>query len=193
MQHGTTSMYNAGKCRCDECKAARLEYDRSRRLHAKENLDDLKHGTTTAYGLGCRCPLCRDAGTQNRKARGETLRGTDKVPHGTITGYSIAGCRCDECRAWRKVHGRKSWIKKTYGLTTEDFESMWVSQDGLCDSCSDPLVYGPNCHIDHDHTTGAVRGLLCRGCNHALGNLKEEPRRMLALVDYIKRHQQGVM
>ncbi len=59
-----------------------------------------------------------------------------------------------------------------------------------CASCGDQVA-GKNKHIDHDHSIprkgyGSFRGILCRGCNCALGYLKEDPRRMMALLNYIK-------
>jgi len=45
-------------------------------------------------------------------------------------------------------------------------------------------------HVDHDHTTGRVRGVLCSACNTALGLLKEDETRMAALISYIRKHSQ---
>jgi hypothetical protein len=45
-----------------------------------------------------------------------------------------------------------------------------------------------NLHIDHDHETGEVRGLLCYSCNVALGASREDPARLRALADFIEGH-----
>lgn len=69
-----------------------------------------------------------------------------------------------------------------YGLTDEAF-AFWLSkQDGVCGICRGPMV--PIC-VDHDHSTGAVRGLLCSDCNKALGFLRDDPRRALAAATYL--------
>lgn len=57
-----------------------------------------------------------------------------------------------------------------YGLTPDKFNALMVSQDGQCRICRGRLVLtGRGCHVDHDHETGLVRGLLCFRCNIALG------------------------
>ncbi len=63
-------------------------------------------------------------------------------------------------------------------------------QETACASCGDP-VSGKNKHVDHDHSIpkkgfGSFRGILCGRCNCALGYLKEDPRRIMALFNYIK-------
>lgn len=40
-------------------------------------------------------------------------------------------------------------------------------------------------HIDHDHTTGKIRGTLCRGCNHGLGNFCDNPQLLIAAAKYL--------
>jgi hypothetical protein len=43
-------------------------------------------------------------------------------------------------------------------------------------------------HVDHDHGTGAIRGLLCSSCNQALGQMKERPELLRAAAEYLERH-----
>ncbi len=80
-------------------------------------------------------------------------------------------------RRWR--------LKKHYGLTPEEYDSMLDRQQGLCAICSSEMEQ-PN--IDHNHETGAVRDLLCLGCNLAIGHLKDDPDRAMALALYLERH-----
>lgn len=70
-----------------------------------------------------------------------------------------------------------------YGLSAEDFDRMLVGQAGRCGGCGDPLLSPA---VDHDHATGAVRGLLCTGCNTALGSLRDDPVRILRLLAYLE-------
>ena len=58
------------------------------------------------------------------------------------------------------------------------------SQDGLCDICADPME-AP--HVDHDHATGKVRGLLCARCNLGIGGLREDPVHVMAAFEYLMR------
>jgi hypothetical protein len=59
---------------------------------------------------------------------------------------------------------------------------MVETQGGRCASCRDQLI---ETHVDHDHVTGEVRGVLCPNCNKALGMLKDDPMRVSALLTYI--------
>ena len=80
---------------------------------------------------------------------------------------------------------RRSIVKNRkckYGLTEEQFEAMWNEQGGLCAACGDPLVTGD---VDHNHETGEVRGILCHGCNTALGFAKDSASRLRALAYYV--------
>lgn len=56
-------------------------------------------------------------------------------------------------------------------MTIDDLNAMLVTQDGVCAIC----LTAPAVHVDHDHRTGAVRGLLCFRCNAALGQLDDDP------------------
>ena len=65
--------------------------------------------------------------------------------------------------------------KRRYGLDDAAFEALLEAQGHTCAICLDPLVRGKHLHVDHDHETGEVRGLLCHGCNTSLGGFKEDP------------------
>lgn len=69
-------------------------------------------------------------------------------------------------------------------LTEYQFECRFIDQGGVCAVCFDPL--GPDAHVDHDHESGLVRGLLCRSCNLGLGNFKDDPVRLAAAADYLR-------
>ena len=77
-------------------------------------------------------------------------------------------------------------LKQKYGITVEIYESMVREQGGLCELCSEP---GPLV-VDHDHATGAVRALLCHGCNSGLGLLRDDPAQIRAAAQYVEKHRQ---
>lgn len=87
-----------------------------------------------------------------------------------------------------KLAGRKGHLKKTYGLTVEDYDRMLEAQGGkcVCGAVEDPL------HVDHDHKTGEVRGLLCGSCNRTIGMALDSPKRLRVLALYLHRSQVGV-
>lgn len=80
-----------------------------------------------------------------------------------------------------------------YGLTKESYLDLANQQGNQCASCGhDATGVEYRLCVDHDHETNEIRGLLCSGCNTALGWLGEDPERMYALARYIQRGGTGV-
>lgn len=65
---------------------------------------------------------------------------------------------------------------------------MLEAQGGVCAICRRPSDPAP-LHVDHDHRTGAIRGLLCSPCNTAIGLLGDDPDRMMAAAAYLREHR----
>lgn len=90
--------------------------------------------------------------------------------------------RCRSCR-------QKEAAPRRYGITDDQYQAMVEVQEGLCAICAQPPtpVKGRTLrlHIDHDHDTGEVRGLLCGLCNQGLGQFKDDPARLVAAADYL--------
>lgn len=76
-----------------------------------------------------------------------------------------------------------------YGLTIKSYENLLESQGGRCAICDDLPITTPLA-VDHDHTTGQLRALLCGSCNRALGLFKDDYRVVTAAADYIAKYQQ---
>ena len=68
---------------------------------------------------------------------------------------------------------RKYWLKQKYDLTIEEYQYILNMQAGLCCICCEPMNPQRDTHVDHDHDTGLVRGLLCSKCNSGIGYLKD--------------------
>jgi hypothetical protein len=66
---------------------------------------------------------------------------------------------------------RASRYRIQYGITVEDYDAMFVAQRGVCAICDQP--FKGRLHVDHDHKTGRVRGLLCLRCNVLLAHLED--------------------
>lgn len=77
-------------------------------------------------------------------------------------------------------------LLNNYGMTLAEYEVRVGQQDGRCAICGTRPDH--RLHVDHDHRTGAVRDLLCRPCNYALGHAKDSLRIMRAMVAYLERH-----
>lgn len=76
-------------------------------------------------------------------------------------------------KKWNKDKGKEYALKHKYGITLEQHKQMYAEQDGCCAICG-ILVQYSKIHTDHDHQTNKIRGLLCHGCNIALGMVKED-------------------
>ena len=90
-----------------------------------------------------------------------------------------------DCKACR----REQRLLKEYGISEEQYLSMLNAQEGRCWIC------GIHCsekklHIDHDHTTGIVRGLLCGNCNRGLGLFTENKQSLEKAIRYLTRFEE---
>lgn len=86
---------------------------------------------------------------------------------------------------------RRAHHVKAYGLTPDDYDSLLEKQDGKCAICARPAAEAPGkhgLHIDHCHTTGAVRGLLCANCNRGLGLFADDPSALETAAQYLRRN-----
>jgi hypothetical protein len=77
-------------------------------------------------------------------------------------------------------------LERNYGMTWQQYQEKVSQQDGKCAICG--TTPNHRLHVDHDHRTGAVRDLLCRPCNYALGNAQDSLRVVRAMVTYLERH-----
>lgn len=77
-------------------------------------------------------------------------------------------------------------LKRTYGITPCDFTRQLIQQDGKCPVCgtTDPGGKG-SWHVDHDHSSGVLRGLLCHHCNVALGHLRDSQETLGKAITYL--------
>lgn len=96
--------------------------------------------------------------------------------------------------AARAAANRKWRLGKLFGITQEQFEQMLMAQNGVCAVCKQPekLVNKTGnispLSIDHCHTTGQVRSLLCNRCNTTLGKVADDPNLLRGLADYLELH-----
>lgn len=75
---------------------------------------------------------------------------------------------------------------RVYGLTVERFDQMVATQGGMCAICRrPPNGRGRRLHVDHDHVSGRVRGLLCHSCNTSIGHLAESAEILARAIVYL--------
>ena len=80
---------------------------------------------------------------------------------------------------------RRRILKSRYGITPEGFDELFKKQNGRCAICKQQ--YHSTLHIDHDHKTKEIRGLLCNNCNRGLGHFKDSKENLEAAVTYLER------
>lgn len=74
-------------------------------------------------------------------------------------------------------------LKKLYGITENEYQELYRLQAGACKICS--VMVNNRLHIDHDHETGKVRGLLCGSCNRGIGMFKDNATLLRKAANYI--------
>lgn len=94
--------------------------------------------------------------------------------------------RCKSCHSSWKRHNH---VLKTYGLTQEQYTSMLNEQSGKCSICGSTGSGAEKNRfvVDHCHTTGDVRGLLCWPCNVGIGMFKERLDLLEKVVTYLSK------
>jgi hypothetical protein len=85
-------------------------------------------------------------------------------------------------------------LRLKYGLTLEQYSAMCKAQNDSCPICKRHVddFAKTKLVVDHNHTTGKVRALLCSSCNSAIGLLGEDIPRIQAAIEYLKEHSDGV-
>ncbi len=82
---------------------------------------------------------------------------------------------------------RNAQLKRDYGITLEGFNQLVAAQNGCCALCG---VAYPRLVVDHCHSSGKIRAILCDLCNTGIGKLKENPVLLRKAADYIELHAQ---
>lgn len=89
-----------------------------------------------------------------------------------------------------KLTKRKSTIKRKYGIEYDSYLSMLTEQGCKCKICQKTLEeFSPKAtkpHVDHCHTTGKVRGILCCYCNTMLGVYNDDIKIFENIINYLK-------
>lgn len=134
--------------------------------NTEKSLNEFYKEASSKDGHSSKCKICKNKATM-------TWRELNPEKYNTAA------------RGYNKKHYPKLRLNR-YGISLEHYNNMIESQNNKCYICDSapkgtrPLV------IDHNHTTGAVRGLLCYGCNRAL-HVLETPELMIKAVAYLKK------
>lgn len=124
------------------------------------------HKPAKAFGM---CESCY--AVRGRRTRATACPHTDRPVH--AKGF------CAQCF---RLHHKYKLSGGDLALVLNQIE---------CHICGTPFEFAHDKHVDHDHSTGAIRGVLCGGCNRGLGCFVDNPSRMRSAADYIERHNNG--
>jgi hypothetical protein len=83
---------------------------------------------------------------------------------------------------------RASHLKRKYGITIEQYDAKLAEQAGVCAICRCPPRSDISLHVDHNHVTGELRGLLCFSCNVTVGHVREDHERLQSIASYLTSH-----
>jgi len=185
----------SGICRCGCGRATEISTETRPRRNWVRGLPKPylpHHAKYRNVSLDGRTKFCKDCGEYKNL---EEFHFLEASPDGR------QNC-CKQCAAARAVNYRKgagagnvalSRMRHKlacYGLTSETYEAHYELQSGVCAICRKPEVSKrlgtvKNLSIDHDHSTGKVRGLLCTGCNRGLGFFGDDPELIVKAAAYL--------
>lgn len=103
-------------------------------------------------------------------------------------GYVVQSEKCRVCLN----------LGQKYGIDVIDRDNMLDDNHGCCELCGNPINFAEviggrkrseQAVVDHCHTSGKLRGILCSTCNLTLGNVKDSPRLLRRMADYLEKHQ----
>lgn len=123
---------------------------------------------STSDGLSCWCSMCQ-------REEGREYYKTNRA------------ARLNYAKRRPKLLYRKNHLRTRYGCSLEDYELLLKKQKGVCAICKQKCKTKPSLGVDHCHTTGEIRGLLCATCNPALGLFKDSPKLLLAAIRYLTK------
>lgn len=132
-----------------------------------------------------RCTQCqRDLSLESFHKRSALKRGHDSWCKDCKSIY-----RADYFqRNKRKEQDRsrqKAWDYMGISFSNAEYDRLYSNQDGQCGIC---FYSHERLHVDHNHTTGTVRGLLCSNCNKGIGLLQDSASVIRSAADYLEKH-----
>lgn len=113
-----------------------------------------------------------------------------KIERRGASSSGVASWRCvvgSRSNPKLPTHRRKAHLKFRYDIAPADYDRMLAEQGGKCAICLEPAGE-KHFSVDHCHTTGKVRSLLCRKCNTGLGSFRDSIPLLQTAIDYIQRH-----
>ncbi len=138
--------------------------------------------------LKCRCEKCKDyhriAGIPYRE---------DARKRSMLWRLKNLERSRENSKRYQREHPEMllKWKLKKYNMTVNEYNSLKQKQHGMCAICgssSSKKNFYHRLHVDHDHKTGKIRGLLCGNCNTALGKFQDNSKLLTKAIEYIREY-----
>ena len=186
------------RSQCKQCNAAAVKSRYVPRVHPAEQVTCPHCGQEftrirTGGGLRVYCSRkCTAAAGEERKLQRNAGVSARRCACGAEVATRVGKPVCPACRkdprGTEQLQARER--RRTlalYGLTQEEWDRLIALQANSCAVCktTEPGGRSERWHIDHDHVTGQVRGLLCHRCNMGIGFLRDDPQIMMAAARYV--------
>lgn len=161
-------------------------------LLLKEEHKFYKHKSIKPDGIRKQCTDCRNKKRRDTHKADPAVRKNQRKGWDTMNKDKLAEY---QRKARKKDPERfKSYdLKSDFGITIVEYNDMFKKQRGLCLICDQPEKIKHQSGrpkalaVDHCHTTGKVRGLLCWVCNTGIGKLQDNPKLLRKAADYIEK------
>jgi predicted nucleic acid-binding Zn ribbon protein len=132
----------------------------------------------------------RSVAAQEQRAGRKCVSCGEPIPTDRMASATYCSKRCRVRVQSVRRRGRQSDYMRQYlyGITPAEYVALLESQGGRCAVCRTDVPGGKGgWHVDHDHATGRVRGVLCNNCNQGLGRFMDDPTRLRAALGYLER------
>ena len=96
------------------------------------------------------------------------------------TGYH------NTCKSCKSISDKNTKLKSNYGINLDDYNLLLLNQGNMCKICKVSFEADLEPCVDHCHTTGHIRGLLCQSCNRGIGLLKDNIQVLYSAIRYLK-------
>lgn len=144
-------------------------------------LTEFTKADNTKDGLRTECRQCKSI----RQAADRQQR--RKENQCQYCNHQIARCSTTYCHRHYLLNKVRHWGAKNRPLSLANFVKLLRKQKFKCAICKKGMsLYSPFIHVDHDHKTNVIRGILCRQCNYLLGNAKDSSKILKNAIKYIE-------
>lgn len=93
----------------------------------------------------------------------------------------------------RKRKQRDAYYRRTFGISADDFDALLREQGGGCAICACVPERAASFHLDHDHLSGTIRGILCLSCNQGVGKFRDDAALLERAAEYVRRGRATVV